>query len=197
MMMKKIAFTLMFVGIASLSLQAQTRWVFDKAHTSVGFSVSHMVISETTGTFKDFSGTVTSSNDDFTGSTIEFTADIASINTDNERRDGHLKSPDFFDAEKFPKMTFKSTSFEKVEGNKYKLVGDLTIKDVTKSVELEVKYGGSINTQRGTKAGFKATGTIDRFDFNLKWDRTMDSGGLVVGKEVDLVINVELNQEAS
>ena len=194
--MKKQSFSLILALIASLSLSAQSTWVFDQAHTSVAFSVDHLVISETTGQFSSFEGTVTCQTDDFEGATIEFSVDIASIDTDNERRDGHLKSDDFFNAEEYPKMTFKSTSLQKVTGNTYKLLGDLTIRDVTKPIELAVEYKGTAQMGDTKKAGFKLTGSLNRFDYNLKWSKTTEAGGLVVGEDVRITVNIELNQQA-
>jgi polyisoprenoid-binding protein YceI len=125
--------------------------------------------------------------------------DVASVNTDNERRDGHLKGDDFFNAEKFPKMTFVSKSMKPLGGNKYALTGDLTIRDVTKTVTFDVTYGGQIKTknqqgQESAKAGFKAKATIDRSIFNLKWSRAVEGGGLVVGNEVNITILAELDR---
>jgi len=120
--------------------------------------------------------------------------DVNSVNTDNERRDGHLKSDDFFNAEKFPKMTFVSKSFKPLGGNKYKLTGDLTIRDVTKTVEFDVTYGGQINTGRGIKAGFKARATIDRLQYGLKYAPALEAGGLAVGKDVEIIVNLEMDQ---
>ena len=178
----------------STNLSAQTKWTLDKTHSSVRFSVSHMVVSEAEGTFKSWNGTVENTKPDFTDAKIAFTIDVSSINTDNENRDNHLKSPDFFDAQKFPTIKFESTSMQALGDNKYKLNGNLTIKDVTKPVTFDVTYGGSITGQRGTKAGFKATTTINRFDYNLKWDRATESGGLVVGKDVEITVKIELDQ---
>lgn len=176
------------------SVLAQTNWSIDKVHSKIGFSVSHMVVSETEGSFKDYSGTVVSKSDDFNGAEVSFTAKVASINTENERRDGHLKSPDFFDAEKFPEITFKGTLVK--EGNKYKLKGNFTMKGVTKPVEFDVTYGGSIDTGRGVKAGFKLTGTINRQDYGVTWANKLASGEAVVGDEVQLTIKVELDKQA-
>ena len=194
--MKKLIFTVAIAIVATWNLSAQSTWVFDQAHTSVGFSVDHLVISETTGQFSSFEGTVNSSSDDFSGADVQFTIDVASIDTDNERRDGHLKSDDFFNAEDYPKMTFKSSSFKKVEGSTYKLIGDLTIRDVTKPIELTVVFKGTAKMGDTQKAGFKITGALNRFDYNLKWSKTTEAGGLVVGDEVRLTINVELNKQA-
>lgn len=172
---------------------AQTTWNIDKSHTKVKFSVTHMMISETTGEFKIYDGKVTSSKEDFTDANIEFNVDVSSINTDDEKRDGHLKSDDFFNAEKYPKMTFKSKSLKKVEGKKYKLVGDLTIRDVTKQVEFDVVYNGTMKSPWGaTAAGFKLTGKIKRTDYNLKWNVALEAGGVLVSEEVNIECNVEL-----
>ena len=171
-----------------------TKWTLDKGHSNVKFTVTHMVVSEVDGAFKNFDGTIESTKPDFSDGVVNFTVDVASVDTDNENRDKHLKSDDFFNAEKFPQMKFQSTSFKSLGGNKYQLNGNLTIRDITKPVTFDVTYGGSINTQRGAKIGFKANTTINRFDYNLKWDRATEAGGLVVAKEVVLTINAQFNE---
>ena len=181
------------VVIRSSSTQAGT-WVVDKPHTNVKFSVAHLVISDVDGNFKSFDGTMESSKPDFSDAKITFTADVNSINTDNEMRDNHLKSDDFFNAAKYPQIKFVSTSFTPQGDNKYKLVGDLTIRDVTKSVTFDVKYGGTVVAMGGTHAGFKATTKIDRFDYNLKWSKTTEAGGLVAGKDVEITINADFKK---
>lgn len=193
--MKKM--NLLLAGLVSLAFmdaQAQTNWKLDKVHSSIRFSVSHMVVSESEGTFKAFDGTVSNTKADFSDAKINFTIDVNSIATENEGRDKHLKSDDFFNAEKYPTIKFESTSLKPLGGNKYKLTGNMTVRDVTKPVEFDVTYGGVINTQRGRKAGFKATTTINRQDFNLKWSRTVEAGGLAVGNDVEVVIKVELDE---
>lgn len=177
-----------------ISVTAQTKWKLDKSHSSVRFSVNHLVVSEAEGTFKMWDGTVEHSKDDFSDAKINFTVEVNSINTDNERRDGHLKSDDFFNAEKFPTMKFESTSMKPLGNNKYELTGNLTIRDVTKPVTFQVTHGGILTTSRGRKAGFKATTTINRFDYNLKWDKATETGGLIVGKEVEVTVKVELDE---
>ena len=170
-----------------------TNWNFDPSHTQVRFNVSHLVISETEGVFRKASGTVSTTGSDFTDARISFTIDVNSIDTDNEGRDKHLKGDDFFNAEKYPQITFVSTSLKKVSGNNYKLTGNLTIRDVTKPVVLDVVYGGTTKDPWGnTRAGFKVKGTVNRFDYNLKWNTMTEAGGAVVGENVDLVANVEL-----
>lgn len=174
---------------------AATNWSLDKSHSSVKFSVDHLVISEVEGNFKMFNGSLTSPEPDFSNAVIEFTVDVNSINTDDEKRDAHLKSDDFFNAEKFPAMKFVSTSFKKVKGNAYVLEGNLTIRDVTKKVQFAVIYGGTVKDPWGNiKAGFKASGTINRKEFGLKWGVLTETGGAVVGDEVRMKINVEFAQ---
>jgi polyisoprenoid-binding protein YceI len=148
-----------------------------------------------TGEFKSFDGNIETNKDDFSDAKINFSVDINSISTDNEQRDKHLKSDDFFNAEKYPKMTFVGKSMQKVSDNNYTLTGDLTIRDVTKQVTLNVILNGVIKDPWGnTKAGFKITGDINRFDYNLKWNALMETGGAVVGKIVHLTINLELQK---
>ncbi|MDQ7816561.1 MAG: YceI family protein [Melioribacteraceae bacterium] len=191
--MRKTNLFLAFLLLAAATLTAQTNWSVDKSHSKVGFSVSHLVITDVDGFFKEYDAKVTTSGDDFSTTNIDFTVNTSSIFTDNDGRDKHLRSDDFFNAEKFPQMVFKGKSMKKVSGNKYKLVGDLTIRDVTKQVELDVKYNGMVKDPRGnTKAGFKVTGEINRFDYNLKWNTAIETGALVVGREVELVIDLQL-----
>ena len=169
-------------------------WSIDKAHSNVKFAVTHLVVSEVEGSFKLFDGGMENTKEDFSDAKINFTVDVNSINTDNDMRDKHLKGDDFFSAEKYPAMKFQSTSFTPAGGNKYKLAGNLTIKDITKPVIFDVTYGGTANMMGKTKVGFKAKTTINRFDYNLKWDKATEAGGLVVSKDVDLIVNVEMNK---
>lgn len=193
--MKKIYGIALMAAVLILSngVSAQTKWKVDKGHSNVKFSVQHMVVSEMEGSFRMFDGTMEHSKADFSDAKINFTVDVASINTDNENRDNHLKSDDFFNAEKFPKMSFTSTSVKALGGNKFSISGNLTIRDVTKAVVFEATHGGILKTQKGAKAGFKARTTIDRFEYGLKWSRAVEAGGLAVGKDVEIVVNVELD----
>ena len=140
--MMKTLLTIVLFSVVSLA--QSTTWKFDKAHSQVKFNVTHLVISEVTGYFRTFDGTVKTEGNDFSTAQIEFTIDTRSIDTDNEKRDNHLRSDDFFKAEKYPQMKFKGKSMKKVGDNEYKLIGDLTIRDVTKEVELDVVYGLSL-----------------------------------------------------
>jgi len=180
--------------LMSVSVNAQTtKWDFDAAHSSVNFSIEHMVISEVTGQFKKFQGNVFSDKEDFSDAKINFVIDATSINTDNEMRDNHLKGKDFFETETFPIITFKSTSLKKVEGKNYKLTGDFTMHGVTKSVTLDVVYGGTVlDPYKNTKAGFKISGKLNRKDYGLAWSAVTESGGLMVGEEVNFTCRVEL-----
>ena len=173
---------------------AQTNWTLDKGHSSVAFSVAHMVVSETTGNFKDFDVKAVSKSEDFVGDEVEFTAKTASVFTDNEKRDGHLKSDDFFNAEKFPEIKFKGTVVK--EGGKYQLKGNLTMRDVTKPVTFDLTYGGKVKAYGGEKAGFKFTGKVNRQEFGLKFNKALEGGGLVVGDEVEFTCKIELNKAA-
>jgi polyisoprenoid-binding protein YceI len=193
--MKKIKTMIMAVAIvaAGISAKAQSTWSVDKSHSKVQFSITHLMISETVGQFKIFDGKVTTTNDDFQGAKIEFTIDVNSINTDDENRDKHLKSPDFFDTEKYPTMTFKSITFNKVDGKNYKMIGELTMKGVTKKVEFDVVYNGTVKDPWGnTKAGFKLKGTINRVDFGLAYNSKLEAGGMMLGEIVNVSCDIEI-----
>lgn len=194
--MKTIRYILLLAIGFVFTASAQTTWTIDQAHSTIGFEVTHLVISSADGKFKSFEGTITTKGDSFDGAQIDFSADVASISTENEKRDEHLKADEFFNAEKYPKLTFKGTSMKKTGKNKYKLTGDLTIRDKTKRVKLDVVHNGTITDPWGnTKAGFKITGAINRFDYDLKWNTMTEAGGAVVGKEVRFNINIELQKQ--
>jgi polyisoprenoid-binding protein YceI len=192
--MKKLIGLLFSLAVV-VSTFGQTTWTIDKSHSKVGFNVIHMAVSEVEGKFNEFDGTIISKSEDFNGAEVSFAAKTTSIDTDNERRDTHLKSPDFFEAEKFPEITFKGNLLKK-EG-KYKLVGDFTMKGVTKKVEFDVTYGGSITTERGSKAGFKLSGSINRQEYGLSWNNKLTGGELAVSDNVELIVKIELNKKAS
>jgi len=169
----------------------------DAAHSEVTFKVKHLMIASVTGQFKEFDGSMTAEKADFTDASIDFEALINSITTGNDQRDGHLKSDDFFAAEKYPKLTFKSTAIQKLDEETYNLTGNLTIRDVTKPVTLKVTYGGQIIDPWGqTKLGFEIEGKINRKDFGLTWSATTETGGIVVSDDVKLHLNIELTKQA-
>jgi polyisoprenoid-binding protein YceI len=171
---------------------ATTKWVLDPMHSEVQFKVKHLVISTVTGSFKTFEGDLTTDNDDFSGASINFSLDVNSLDTNQEQRDGHLKSAEFFDTEQYPTITFKSTAFD---GEK--LVGNLTIKGITQPVTLDVEHGGSAADFYGnTKAGFEVTGKINRKDFGLTWDGVTEAGSVVLGSDIKLSINVQFTKQA-
>lgn len=191
--MKKLNALVAFLLVTGMAA-AQTTWKIDKGHSKVGFSAVHMVVAETEGKFDEYEGTLISKSDDFNGAEVSFKAKVASINTENERRDGHLKSADFFDAEKFPEISFVGTLVK--DGGKYKLKGDFTMKGVTKQVEFDVTYGGKINTGRGEKAGFKLAGSVNRQEFGLTWANKTPGGEMVVGDDIQIIVKVELDKQA-
>jgi polyisoprenoid-binding protein YceI len=171
--------------LIAASATAQT-WNVDKAHAKLGFGITHLMISEVNGSFKTYDATITSAKDDFSDAVFEVSADIAGINTDNEGRDKDLQSEGFFNAAAFPKLTFKSTSIVKGEGNKYKVTGDLTMKGVTKPVQLDLVINGPID-RRGKKViGIKVTGMFNRVDFGVG-----KPGNTSVSEEVQLIANGE------
>jgi polyisoprenoid-binding protein YceI len=170
-------------------------WTIDPAHSDVQFKVKHLVISTVTGSFKKFEGHLKAEKDDFSDARISFSADIDSIDTNNAQRDGHLKSGDFFDAAVHPTLTFSSTSLTKKSGSDFLLRGDLTLKGVTKAIELTANHGGvGKNLYGNTVAAFELTGKINRQDFGVTWGALTEAGGAVVSDEVRLHINVELKK---
>jgi polyisoprenoid-binding protein YceI len=178
-----VLFALM--GIAN----AQT-WKVDPAHTSVGFTVRHMVVTKVNGQFTDFDGEINWDGKDLSKASVTFTVQSKSINTDNEKRDGHLRSADFFAVDSFPTLTFTSTKIVPGDGDKFTMTGNLTIRGVTKEVTFDCTFNGTVSAFGGERAGFSATTTINRQDFKVSWSKTLDSGGLVAGN--DVIINLEV-----
>jgi polyisoprenoid-binding protein YceI len=177
--------------------QAAT-WVLDPAHTNIGFSVKHMMLSNVTGEFDKFSGTITANDDDPKSIEIDVTIDAASVNTHNEKRDAHLKSPDFFDVAKYPTITFKSVKIEPDGDNKWKVTGNLTMHGVTKLVVLDVTGPTpEVNVMGGPHRAASATATINRQDFGVAFNKTLDNGGLVVGNDVTISINVDAGKKTA
>ncbi|EHQ29535.1 YceI family protein [Mucilaginibacter paludis] len=171
---------------------APTTWTVDKAHAKLGFSITHLMVSDVEGSFKSFDATITAPGDDFNNATVDFTADANSISTDNDARDKHIKGDSFLDVAKFPTLTFKSTSFKKVSGNNYKVVGNLTLHGVTKTISLDAIARTGMNPMsKKAVAGFKLTGVIKRSDFNI--GASFPSG--VLSDEVTLDANAEFGQK--
>ncbi|MBE0637875.1 MAG: polyisoprenoid-binding protein [Bacteroidales bacterium] len=168
-------------------MNTKTKWVIDPTHSEIGFKVKHMMISTVSGQFEKFDATVETDGEDFTTAFVEVSVDIDSINTKVKDRDAHLKSDDFFNAADFPKMTFRSTTFD---GEK--LTGNLTIRNITKEVALEVEFNGIVTDPYGqTKAGFEITGEISRKEFGLKWNAVTEAGSIVVSDKVKLAIGAQ------
>lgn len=193
-MKNSILLAALFFAVFIFSTQAQN-WQLDKAHSFVNFGITHMVVSETTGSFKDFTATIAANQDDFSDLQTTFTIQTKSVNTDNEKRNEHLRKSDFFDVEKYPTITFTSTDFKKIANNKYNLYGKMTMKGVTKEVVWDTKYMGTIKlSNEKSKAGFKCSTTIKRSDFDMGWNKVLDVGGLALSDEVEITVNIELNK---
>ncbi|HEY6477588.1 MAG TPA: YceI family protein [Polyangia bacterium] len=172
-------------------MAAQT-WQIDKPHSDITFTVRHMIITKVRGRFLKWDGTLTLDEQDWSKSRIDVEIDAASISTNDEKRDGHLKSADFLDAEKFPKLTFKSTKVEAGKGDKLAVTGNLTIRDVTKAVTLEVeKLGKAKDPWGNNKIAFNGKLAIDREEFGAKWNQALEAGGLLVGKQVDIDLELQ------
>ena len=168
-------------------------WVIDSAHSEVNFTVRHMMISNVRGQFQKVEGTVEFDEANPANSRVDVKIEAASINTKEEKRDAHLKSPDFLDAEKYPYLTFKSKRMEVKDANHGRIIGDLTIRDVTREVSLETEYNGSAKSPWGTtSAGFSAKTTIKRKDWNLNWNVALETGGWLVGDEIHVNIELEI-----
>ena len=180
-----------------MSTQAASKWGIDPTHSEIGFKVKHLMITNVAGKFDKFDASVESESADFANANINFSAEIASVNTGNAQRDGHLQSPDFFDAAKFPQLKFTSTGFEKVSGEKYVLSGNLTIRDITKPVKLDVEFSGvAKDPYNNTKAGFSITGKINRTDWGLNFNAPLETGGVLLSEDIKLQIEVQLIKQA-
>jgi len=172
-----------------------TTWKIDPSHSEVNFKVKHLVVSTVRGHFDNFNATIETSKEDFSDAIINFEADVNSINTNNEQRDTHLKSADFFDAENHPKMTFESTSVKKISDHEMEVKGKLTLRGVTKEVSLNVIYNGVVSGFGDVKvAGFEISTKLNRFDYGLQWNALTEAGGVVVSNEVKIEIQAEFNE---
>jgi polyisoprenoid-binding protein YceI len=172
-------------------------WVIDPLHSDVIFKIKHLVISTVTGSFRKFEGRAISEGEGFENAKVSLAIDVKSIDTNQPQRDQHLQNGDFFAADLYPQITFESTSFVNAGGSHFKMIGDLTLKGVTKSVELNVEYGGSQRSLQGViKHGFEVTGTINRKEFGMTWNALTDTGNLGLGEDIKLVANIQVSELA-
>lgn len=176
---------------------AKTKWKIDPSHSSIDFSIRHMMISRVRGSFHKFDATVEADPEDLTTANIEFTIDVSSIDTRNEDRDNHLRSADFFDVEKYPHIMFKSTNITKTGDNEYDVTGDLTMHGTTRSETFSVTYEGqSKDPMSGNiKAGFSGKAKIKRHDYGLTWNVALETGGVVAGENVDVSFEIQATKE--
>lgn len=175
----------------------KAQWTIDAGHSHVEFSIRHLMITTVKGNFGEVEGTIVGNPEDMSDATVEVTIDVSSISTRDDKRDEHLRSADFFEVEKFPNMTFKSTGVNKTGEGTYDLTGDLTIRDQTHPVTLKTEFTGSaVDPWGNEKAGFAATGKIDRKQFGLEWNAALETGGVMVGDEVTISIEVQAAKTA-
>jgi len=171
---------------------ATTKWALDPTHSEVNFKVRHMMVSNVSGSFKNFNATVETEGDDLSSAKVHFTADVNSVSTNNEQRDSHLKTGDFFDAENHPQIIFDGDKMEKVDDQNYKVHGNLTMRGVTKPITLKVEFGGIMKDPWGNdRAGFEVSGKINRKDFGVSFGMVSETGGLMLGEEVAINANTE------
>jgi len=177
---------------------ANTKWNIDSAHSEIHFKVRHLMVSWVTGSFKQFNAIVETEGDDITSAKVRFTADVNSISTNNEQRDAHLRTGDFFDAEKHPQLTFESDRLEKIDGENYKVYGVLTIRGISKNVALNVEYGGVAQDPWGnTRIGLSVSGKINRKDFGISFSMVSETGGILLSDEVTINANAEFVKQVN
>lgn len=171
------------------------KWIIDPVHSEIAFRIKHLMISTVRGTIGKFEGSIEAKDDTFEDGVISFEADTQSINTKNDQRDGHLHSPDFFDVANFPKISFISKSVNKIDGNEFAVIGDLTIKGVTKSIQLKMTANGISKDMYGsTVAGFEISSKINRQDFGLSWNKAVETGGVLIGDDVAIEALIEAKE---
>ncbi len=192
MKIRSILFASLLLVAFTTPSEEPTSWSIDAAHSSVSFKVSHLGISSVRGEFHTYDAEILMDGTDLSTLSVNATVETTSIDSGNERRDNHLRSDDFFGTDTFPSMTFTSTGVTEVEGNHFHLEGELTIKDVTQPILLEGNFLGTATMGDSERAGFEATTTIDRKEFNLSWDRLTEVGGLVVGHEVEIILELQV-----
>lgn len=177
---------------AGISSAQPAVWRADPAHSNITFAVDYMVLTEVTGNFKEFDATLTSDGAHPERDSVRVSIKTASVNTENDKRDAHLRSADFFDAQQYPEITFVSKSFQKGEGNQYRIIGDLMMRGVTKPITIDAMYMGQIKDMRGNlRQGFKGTTTINRSDFGVKYNAALETGGVLIGNNVTVTINAQ------
>ncbi|MFC4711379.1 YceI family protein [Planococcus dechangensis] len=170
------------------------KWTVDQAHSEIGFSVKHMMISKVKGSFASYEAQVEANESDLENALIDFQIDVTSIDTNNTDRDNHLRSADFFDAEQHPHIKFNATNIRKKDDDEYELVGDLTIKDVTRPVTFEAEYGGKGTNPWGVEVvAYSVNGKINRKDFGLTWNQALETGGVLVGEDIKLNLEIQAN----
>jgi polyisoprenoid-binding protein YceI len=175
---------------------ATTKWALDPTHSEVNFKVRHLMVSNVSGHFKNFNATVETEGDDLSTAKVHFTADVNSVSTNNEQRDGHLKTGDFFDVENHPQIIFDGNKMEKVDGQNYKVHGNLTMRGVSKPITLNVEFGGIMKDPWGNdRAGFEVSTKINRKDFGVSFGMVSETGGLMLGEEVTINANTEFVKE--
>lgn len=176
---------------------ATTKWSLDPTHSELGFKIKHLMITNVSGNFNKFEVMAETPTDDFNDAKVTVDIEVDSINTNNAQRDEHLRNADFFEAEKFPNITFRSTKIEKVDDENYNITGNLTIKETTKSVKLAAEYSGVTRDPWGNiKAGFSLNGKINRKDFGISYNATMETGGVMLGEELKINGEIQLVKQA-
>lgn len=194
-MFRKNMTTLIAVLSCIPLLHAQNKtWTVDPDHSRIQFKTVYMSITDVYGVFKDYSSTIVTEGNDFDGASIEMIIQAESIDTENDRRDGHLRSEDFFYVEKYPEIRFKSLSFSKNEDNTFQLEGELTMRGVTRTESFVASYNGMVDLEDQQRAAFKVSGTVDRFDYDIDWNRSFTQG-LVVSEEIEIICEVSLVSE--
>ncbi len=187
-----LCFSLLLLAFTVPTNDDLESWSIDVAHSSISFKVRHLGISNVRGEFRSYDANIQMEGADLSTLSVSATIETSSVDTGNERRDGHLRSDDFFGSEAFPSMMFTSTGVTEVEGNKFHLAGDLTIKDVTQSVVLEGEFLGVAMMGDSERAGFEARTSVNRKDFNLTWDQLTEAGGIIVGHNVEILLELEV-----
>jgi len=176
---------------------ATTKWVLDPTHSELGFKIKHLMISNVSGSLKSFQATIETQGEDFTTAQVSLSADMASISTNNDQRDAHLRNSDFFEVEKYPELKFTSTKLEKIDSDTFALFGDLTLKGVTRPVKLNVEFNGvAKDPWGGERAGFVVTGKINRSDFGINFNAALETGGVVLSEEVRILSEIQVVKQA-